>query len=528
VSVRRKNVAGSVVAALVALSLAAMTSMATSAAAAASIVRFQGADRFATSAAITQASYAPGVPVAYIATGLNFPDALAGGAAAAKAGGPLLLVRPDLIPTQIAAELTRLTPASIIVLGGTGAVSDAVLTTLQTYTSGSVTRVSGADRYTTAASLAASFPTGSPVFIATGKDFPDALAGTAAAAAQHAAILLTTPTTIPAGTAAALSALAPSSITILGGTGVVSAAVATQLGAYTPTVTRLSGSDRYATAAAIATSAFPSATGVFITTGAGFADALTGGPVAGTAGQPLLLATQTCLPTATAAVVAADAPTTVTLLGGTGVLGPGVESLTTCAPPAAANTARSILLKLTVGAERGSTTYLRTNFKLWIDANGDCQNTRAEVLIAESKVTPTFTTTSHCTVATGKWYSYYDGATWTLASDVDIDHMVPLKEAWESGARLWSVNNRTLYANDLGFAASLVAVTDNVNSSKGDSDPAAWLPPLTTAQCTYATQWVQVKYRWRLSIDSAEYSALSSILSGSCGARAATVPARAI
>ena len=341
-SVGRKNVAGSVVAALVALSLAAMTSMATSAAAAASIVRFQGADRFATSAAIVHASYSPGVPVVYIATGLNFPDALAGGAAAAKAGGPLLLVLPDLIPTQISAELTRLTPASIVVLGGTGAVSDAVLTSLQTYTSGSVTRVFGADRYTTAANLAASFPTGSPVFIATGRDFPDALAGTAAAAAQHAAILLTTPTTIPSGTAAALSALAPSSITILGGTGAVSSAVATQLGTYTPTVTRLSGSDRYATAAAIATSAFPSATGVFITTGVGFADALTGGPVAGTTGQPLLLATVTCLPTPTAAVVAADAPTTVTLLGGTGVLGAGVESLTTCAPPPGPTGLRSV------------------------------------------------------------------------------------------------------------------------------------------------------------------------------------------
>ena len=106
-SVRRKKIAGSVVAGLVALSLAAMTSMATSAAAAASIVRFQGADRFATSAAIAQSSYAPGVPVVYIATGLNFPDALAGGAAAAKVGGTLLLVRPDLIPTQIAAELTQ-------------------------------------------------------------------------------------------------------------------------------------------------------------------------------------------------------------------------------------------------------------------------------------------------------------------------------------------------------------------------------------------------------------------------------------
>ena len=200
------------------------------------------------------------------------------------------------------------------------------------------------------------------------------------------------------------------------------------------------------------------------------------------------------------------------------------------AEPASATTitARSMLFKLTLKAESGSTTYSRTYFKHWIDANGDCQNTRAEVLIAESKVTPTYTTTSHCTVAKGKWYSYYDGATWTLASDVDIDHMVPLKEAWESGARLWTVTNRTRYANDLGLAASLVAVTDNVNQAKGDRDPSAWLPPRTAARCTYAIQWVQVKYRWRLSIDSAERTRLSSILSGTCGARATTVPARAI
>lgn len=340
VSVRRLKIAGSTVAGLVALSLAATTVMATSAAAAASIVRFGGADRFATSAAIVQANYQPGVPVVYVATGLNFPDALAGGAAAAKAGGPLLLVQPDSIPAEIATELTRLTPASIVVLGGTAAVSDAVQTTLKTYTRGPVTRVSGADRYTTAANLTASFPTGSPVFLATGSTFPDALAGTAAAATQHAAILLTSPATLPAVTAAALTALAPSSITILGGTSAVSAAVETQLSTYSSAVTRLSGADRYATAAAIATSAFPGATSVFITTGAGFADALTGGPVAGGAGQPLLLATSTCLPAATAAIVAADTPATVTLLGGTDVLGAGVASLTKCTVPGIALTTR--------------------------------------------------------------------------------------------------------------------------------------------------------------------------------------------
>ncbi len=294
------------------------------------VVRFQGVDRFATSAAIVQASYQPGVPVVYIATGVKFPDALAGGAAAANAGGPLLLVLPNSIPTQIAAELTRLTPASIVVLGGTGAVSDGVMASLKSYSSGPVTRVPGADRYSTAASLAGSFPAGSPVFVATGQAFPDALAGTAAAAARHGAILLTGPNTLPPATAAALSKLAPSSITILGGTGAVSAAVATQLGTYSSNVARLSGPDRYATAAAIATSAFPAATGVFITTGAGFADGLTGGPVAGAAGQPLLLATSTCLPATTAAIVTADAPATATLLGGTTALGDGVASLTSC------------------------------------------------------------------------------------------------------------------------------------------------------------------------------------------------------
>jgi hypothetical protein len=191
-------------------------------------------------------------------------------------------------------------------------------------------------------------------------------------------------------------------------------------------------------------------------------------------------------------------------------------------------TARSMLLNLSLKAESGSTTYDRAYFRHWVDANGDCQDTRAEVLIAESKVTPTYTTSRHCTVSTGRWYSYYDGVYWTKASDVDIDHMVPLKEAWESGARAWSVNNRTRYANDLGSYATLIAVTDNVNQAKGDRDPAAWLPPRTASRCTYAIQWVTVKYRWRLGIDSAERSRLSSILSGTCGARATTVPARAI
>jgi putative cell wall-binding protein len=325
-----RGVTGVAMATSAAIALSAGTAMA-----APTVTRYAGVDRFATSAAIVDANYSPGVPVAYVATGLNFPDALAGGAAAANEGGPLLLVLPDAVPAPIAAELQRLQPGRIVVLGGLGAISDAVLTALQTYTTGAVTRVMGADRYQTAASLAASFAVGSPVYVATGVNFPDALAATAAAAAQHAAILLTDPLTLPPATGQALTALQPSSITIVGSTNAVSAAIATQLATYSATVTRISGSDRFATAASIAATAFPSATSVFIASGDGFADALTGGPVAGTHGEPLLLSTPVCLPDATASEIAALQPTNVTLLGGTATLAAGVASLSTCPKPPA-------------------------------------------------------------------------------------------------------------------------------------------------------------------------------------------------
>src|SRR6185437_13410876 len=86
-----------------------------------------------------------------------------------------------------------------------------------------------------------------------------------------------------------------------------------------------------------------------------------------------------------------------------------------------------------------------------------------------------------------------------------------------SGAKSWSATDRSRFHNDLSYAWTLDAVTDNVNSSKGDSDPAQWLPPLASARCAYATHWVAVKYRWRLSINPAEKTRLASILSGTCG-----------
>lgn len=193
-------------------------------------------------------------------------------------------------------------------------------------------------------------------------------------------------------------------------------------------------------------------------------------------------------------------------------------------PASTAISARSLLFRVPVRSEAGTSTYERTYFRHWIDADRDGCDTREEILIARSRVA--VSPGAGCRVSTGHWYSYYDDATWTASSDVDIDHVVALKEAWESGARHWSTDTRTRFANDLGYRWSLEAVTDNVNASKGDRDPAQWLPP--KYRCTYATRWVAVKYRWRLSMDSAEREALSSLLSAECGAKMLALPPRAL
>jgi hypothetical protein len=196
------------------------------------------------------------------------------------------------------------------------------------------------------------------------------------------------------------------------------------------------------------------------------------------------------------------------------LLAPIIGTLLLLAPaPAQAATFSGTLAQAVAAvptAAEANSGYDRTLFRHWVDANGDCQNARAEVLISEAEPdTPiTYTTSSRCTVATGRWFSYYDRVSWTLASDVDIDHMVPLAEAWGSGASGWTAARREAYANDLGDHRTLVGVTDNVNQSKSDQDPATWLP--TYDKCRYVAEWVAVKIRWGLSADSAEKSVLDS------------------
>ena len=163
--------------------------------------------------------------------------------------------------------------------------------------------------------------------------------------------------------------------------------------------------------------------------------------------------------------------------------------------------------------------YAQALFVHWIDADQDGCNTRKEVLIAESRTTPRIG--AGCSVA-GSWRSVYDGVTTTSASSFDIDHVVALKEAWDSGAWAWTAARRQGYANDLGDARSLRAVSAASNRAKSDKDPAQWLPPLTSFRCTYATEWVVVKVRWRLRVDTLERAALKRVLTA-CPARTVTV-----
>ena len=174
--------------------------------------------------------------------------------------------------------------------------------------------------------------------------------------------------------------------------------------------------------------------------------------------------------------------------------------------PVSAATARTYLASLTVATEN-RTGYDRDLFPTWITISGTC-NTREDILKRDGS---NVVTNSACTATSGSWYSPYDGATWTAASDLDIDHLVPLAEAWDSGASAWTTAQRQAFANDV-TRPQLLAVTDNVNQSKGDQDPATWMPSLTSYRCTYVRAWVQVKYYYDLSVDSAEKTALTNYL----------------
>jgi hypothetical protein len=171
-------------------------------------------------------------------------------------------------------------------------------------------------------------------------------------------------------------------------------------------------------------------------------------------------------------------------------------------------TARVELAALGVAPRTHTSTYKRDLFKTWDMVSGAC-DTRETVLKRDGR---DVRTSASCAAASGVWTSPYDGKTWTSASDVDIDHLVPLGNAWVSGAWAWSNDQRERFANDLQDP-QLVAVTDNVNESKGDRSPDEWKPPLASFYCPYAEAWIRVKFVWQLSVTDAEKATLTSMLS---------------
>jgi len=179
--------------------------------------------------------------------------------------------------------------------------------------------------------------------------------------------------------------------------------------------------------------------------------------------------------------------------------------------------ALDVLATIPIAAERGAG-YDRALFPHWLDVDGDGCNAREQVLKRDSVTLPQVDPID-CFVYAGDWVSRYDGKRLSDRSAVDIDHVVALKEAWDSGAWAWSPAMRIAFANDTSDRRSLVAVSASSNRSKGDKDPSNWLPPRTAAVCGYLADWVAIKARWQLAMDVSEYGRIRNVLTRSCAAQ---------
>jgi hypothetical protein len=193
---------------------------------------------------------------------------------------------------------------------------------------------------------------------------------------------------------------------------------------------------------------------------------------------------------------------------------PTTNVTTTTGKPVVVGSALALLRLVRVENEY-SLGYDRSLFEHWRDVDGDGCDSRDQVLKRDSISLPQVDPIS-CDVIAGDWISPYDGARWSNPSDIDIDHVVALKEAWDSGAWSWSSAQRRAFANDTSDSRTLLAVTDSVNQSKSDKDPSNWLPPLQSYTCTYIGNWIAVKVRWNLSMDASEYGRIRNLLQSTC------------
>ena len=181
--------------------------------------------------------------------------------------------------------------------------------------------------------------------------------------------------------------------------------------------------------------------------------------------------------------------------------------------PTATPTGAATVLRVTVsGVPATLPDYDRHDWKQWTDTDRDCQDARNEVLIAESRTAVAYRTDRKCRVAAGEWLAPYSNTIVTDPGRLDVDHMVPLGNAHDSGAWQWSAEQRERYANYLEDPQHLIAVTASANRSKGARGPDQWQPEDRTYWCQYATDWINIKSTWELTVTQTELAGLNQML----------------
>ncbi|WP_127793927.1 cell wall-binding repeat-containing protein [Agromyces sp. LHK192] len=297
--------------------------------------RIGGVDRVETSVLISE-RFPPGVGTVYVATAAKFPDALSASAAAARAGGPVLLTWPDAVPESVLDEIVRLAPARIVVAGSEASISAAVVDQL-TGLAGAVVRLGGADRFLTSELIVQDgFETATEVFLATGQNWPDAVAASAAAGSRGVPVLLVDglATGLRPETVQALRALGAGTVRIAGSVASVSAGIEWQLIGEGFAVMRHEGVDRYHTAVAINEATFGSPPpSTFLATGENFPDALTGAALAGGLGSPMFLTRTACVPEIVRIAMNALGSGSRVVLGSAASVSDAAAAGTACPPP---------------------------------------------------------------------------------------------------------------------------------------------------------------------------------------------------
>lgn len=174
--------------------------------------------------------------------------------------------------------------------------------------------------------------------------------------------------------------------------------------------------------------------------------------------------------------------------------------------------------------EASASAYDRDDWPHWIDADGDCQDTRQEVLVEESEVPVRYRDARRCAVAEGRWRCPYTGEVITDPRKLDVDHLVPLHEAHRSGADAWDRDRRRRYANALDEPMHLIAVERGSNRAKGDKAPHLWMPESPEHRCDYVHAWIEVKDRWELKQSAPEQVYLDQALAACAGGKVPKLP----